>query len=751
MNLQSTEEELREKIKELSCLYEISKTISKSSSINIQTLYDIIVSVKNAWRYCADCVVELHIKDYHLSTSEEMDKTVFQSSTIIVNQTNYGHIKVHYPATKYNLSDFSSDEQQLLDTIAIEIGNYVDKYQILERKAALRRTIERIERLSLLGEMTAGIAHELNTPLGNILGFAELIKEENSNSEIDADISIVINSVIYAREIVKKLMYFSCEMPQKLELQKLKPIIIFALSFLKSNFQKKSIRHELVFKDENIIAKIDSVQITQVLFNLLINAIYASPEKSTIKIIVDNDESNLYLKIEDSGTGIPDSIKQKIFEPFFSTKPVNYGCGLGLSVVHGIVKNHNGEITLQDNFPNGSIFTIRIPVTGAPGAAATCSLNITIAAQPVSYTTNCAGITTSGTYAPGTAMTASNTMTIPVNVTYVGAYNISTNSVNGISFSGNGTFASTGSQNVILTATGTPTSGGTFSYAITANSTNGSTACNKSIVFAFRTMKLLGLGENLYQPATASTSQAGRAILASAANFGPTGTVQVQGITIINGAYNTGTSLKNLINSNNIDIIYIGYNYNTNDATTLTILSDFVKNKKGVLIQAQENGNTGLATLINSICGSALTASDINSSGATYINPLANIADPILNGPFGNIQGLSIGGDNNNSYYVPTISNIVSLATISGNTSRISTFRHNTLGYLFCGDGGMVAGNSTDTSTTIYPAKISATGLPLSKAYTSSTTVYNSIFYANTIAWAIQYVQNNTDSSYVIP
>ncbi len=362
MYLQSTEEDLRDKIKELTCLYDISKTISKSDSINTETLLDIIQSVKNAWRYNIDNVVELRTRDHYLFTSEKTESTVCQSSPILVDKTIYGNIEVHYPSKKYNLDDFNDDEQQFLDTIAIEIGNYIEKYKVLERKAALRRTLERMERLSLLGEMTAGIAHELNTPLGNILGFAELIKEQNLNPEIDADISIVINSVIYSREIVKKLMFFSCEMPQKLEMQALKPIIIFALNFLKSNFQKKSIKYELTFKDDNIVARIDSVQITQVLFNLLINAIYASPEKSTIKIIVDNNESNLYIKIEDNGTGIPDSIKEKIFEPFFSTKPFNYGSGLGLSVVQGIIKNHNGEITFQNNFPNGSIFSIRIPL-----------------------------------------------------------------------------------------------------------------------------------------------------------------------------------------------------------------------------------------------------------------------------------------------------------------------------------------------------------------------------------------------------
>jgi len=362
MKLQSIEEDLREKIKELTCLYEISKLISKSSSLNNQTLHSVIVCTKNAWRYNTEAVVEIFISDYHLFTSSELKESVFQSSRIYTNKNDFGSIKVHYPSSEYSLNDFNDDEQELLDTIAIEIGNYIEKYKTLEIKANLRRTIERMERLTLLGEMTAGIAHELNTPLGNILGFAELIKAQNTDPEIDSDLSIIINSVIYSREIVKKLMFFSCEIPQKLELQKIKPIVVFALSFLKSNFQKKNIKSELTFSDENLSAKVDSVQITQVLFNLLINAIYASPEKSIIKIIIDHDESNLFLRVEDQGIGVPEAIKEKIFEPFFSTKPVNLGSGLGLSVVHGIIKNHDGEIILKNNIPQGAIFTVKIPL-----------------------------------------------------------------------------------------------------------------------------------------------------------------------------------------------------------------------------------------------------------------------------------------------------------------------------------------------------------------------------------------------------
>ncbi|KAF2339648.1 hypothetical protein [Flavobacterium nitrogenifigens] len=393
--------------------------------------------------------------------------------------------------------------------------------------------------------------------------------------------------------------------------------------------------------------------------------------------------------------------------------------------------------------------TTALTVSGTPGAAATCALNVTIGAQPVTYTTNCAGITTAGNYAPGIAMAASNTMTVPVNVTYVGAYSITTNTVNGISFSATGTFSAIGPQNVIMTATGTPTSGGTFSYAVTANSTNGGTACNKSITFVFRTMKVLGLGDGMYQPGSAGTGDASRAILASTANFSPTGTYQVQGITIINGGTNQGTTLKNLINNNNIDIIVIGYNYQPN-ATSITILNDFVQNKKGVLIHSQENDSAGAANLINTICGSSTAV--VSGTGTTYTNPVLSVSDPVLQGPFGTITGFDLGSDVNNSYYVTGLpANVTSLSTQNGNATRIFSFKHNTLGYIFVGDAGWTAGQVSNTSTTTWPAKFAGTGQPLPKAYNAGITVYNSIMYANTMAWAIKYVQDNINSSYVLP
>jgi len=362
MKFATAEEKLKERVKELTCLYEISKIISKTNSDQEEFLNKIILSTKKAWRYSEDTIVEIQVRDKHYITAALLPETVCQSSYLYIDSDNIGFIKVHYPKNKYMQTHFLEDEQKLLDTISFEVSNHIEKIEKLEKEDLLRRSAERIDRLAILGEITAGIAHELNTPLGNILGFSELIKDSNTNPEIDSDISIIINSALYSREIVKKLLFFSCEMPHQLQLAEIKPIIHFVLSSLNQNFQKKEIKSNVVFKTENIIAKVDSVQLTQVLFNLLINAIYVSPQKSSIRIVVESDYKNVIIKIEDHGPGVPEDIKHKIFEPFFTTKPLNDGNGLGLSVVHGIIKKHKGEITIEDNQPTGAIFTIKIPL-----------------------------------------------------------------------------------------------------------------------------------------------------------------------------------------------------------------------------------------------------------------------------------------------------------------------------------------------------------------------------------------------------
>jgi signal transduction histidine kinase len=359
----STEDKLQERIKELKCLYDISSAILNHSNSIKDTLYRICIILKQAWRFPEKATVELNLPEYYILIGTLPAKTVFQNQNVSVLEKCEGFIKVHYPGDKFTFGDFLIDEEKLLHKVASDIGTFLEKQLSKDKEELLKRSAERVDRLSILGEITAGIAHELNTPLGNILGFAELITERTQEKQTKLDSLKIINAAIYSREVVKKLMFFSCEMPQNMEFVKIEPIVSQALSLLGPNFSKAKVSFELEFDNPTLVAQLDTIQLTQVLFNILINSIYVSPKNSRIKVKVYNTETLFFIEIADEGPGIQEDIKAKIFEPFFTTKPIGEGSGLGLSVVHGIVKSHKGDIITFDNQPHGTVFQIQLPLT----------------------------------------------------------------------------------------------------------------------------------------------------------------------------------------------------------------------------------------------------------------------------------------------------------------------------------------------------------------------------------------------------
>ncbi|MDX5338925.1 MAG: GHKL domain-containing protein [Cyclobacteriaceae bacterium] len=353
---------LKERIKELSCLYDISTIASDHTDSLEEILHAIAARIAKAWKYTDDAVAEIKINEkLYLSNSVPAD-SVHMASEIIIDKEQVGIVRIHYPAARHPKSDFLAEEAQLLKKIAQEIAAISERHQRLEQEEKLKRTAERNDRLSILGEITAGIAHELNTPLGNILGFAELISEKTRESQVKRDAEKITDSAIYAREIVKKLMFFSCEMPQRRELIAVNALVEDALKLLNPMLKSAAVNVQFNADPENSFAQLDPIQITQVIFNLLINAIYASPANSTIKVSLKSGDKKLSITIEDEGSGIPEEVRDKIFEPFFTTKPLGEGSGLGLSVVHGIIKSHKGRIQFSTEEGKGTTFNIILPI-----------------------------------------------------------------------------------------------------------------------------------------------------------------------------------------------------------------------------------------------------------------------------------------------------------------------------------------------------------------------------------------------------
>lgn len=357
------EVQLKERIKELTCLYEVSSIIANTDFETLeQTLKAIVFSLKKAFQYpnktdvIIDCG-EVSIGNYELI---EEDLTIF-SDIRIFNQTK-GRIVVHLDTANAKEINFLKEEQLLLNSVALKVGNLLERVEIQKNETSLKRQMEHADRLSILGEITAGIAHELNTPLANILGYAELLKNDlDEDSKLSQDVDKIIKNAIFSREVVKKLMFFACEMPQEMKRVNIVPHIKNAINLLDATFKKEQVKYIIKIEDQELWLKADPIQLTQIFFNLLINAIYFSPKGGLITIEAHKTKKDIILKISDEGKGFTESDLDKVFQPFYSTKPTGDGSGLGLSVVHGIVASHKGTITAENNVNKGAVFTITLP------------------------------------------------------------------------------------------------------------------------------------------------------------------------------------------------------------------------------------------------------------------------------------------------------------------------------------------------------------------------------------------------------
>ncbi|MFB9058256.1 sensor histidine kinase [Mariniflexile ostreae] len=361
----NTELALRERIKELTCLYEVSSIIVNADlEILEDTIGAIAFSLKKAFRYPKETHIVIATGNIEVGTSHNpIDVKAKLVTNISIFNKHEGTISAYLKDPKGLKKGFLNEEQLLLDNIALKLGSLLERMEIRKSETSLKRQMERADRLGILGELTAGIAHELNTPLANILGFSELIKDnlDEADDKNIADLDKIIQNAIFSREVVKKLMFFACEMPQEMTQVNLVPNIKNAIDLLDATFRKHQVKYVVKIETETLWLQADTIQLTQIIFNLIINAIYFSPKNGLVTIEAFESGKDIILKISDQGPGLSLEALEKVFQPFFTTKPTGDGAGLGLSVVHGIVSSHNGTISAENNPAKGATFTVILP------------------------------------------------------------------------------------------------------------------------------------------------------------------------------------------------------------------------------------------------------------------------------------------------------------------------------------------------------------------------------------------------------
>ena len=260
--------------------------------------------------------------------------------------------------------EFEKDELDFIITVAEQCACIIERVQLMEsQQARFTHLATQMEKLSSLGRMAAGIAHEINNPLAGILLYSSnLSKKVPSGGPLEEGLKIIIKETQRCKTIIQGLLEFARDRePQKISAN-INDIMETALGIVDNEFRLRHVRIEKQLAQDMVKTLLDENQIEQVFINLLLNAVHAVEENGRVAVqsVVDPAQKIIQVEIVDNGCGISADDIKNIFDPFFSTK--TNGTGLGLSVSYGIIQNHQGDIRVFSEPGRGTRFMIEVPI-----------------------------------------------------------------------------------------------------------------------------------------------------------------------------------------------------------------------------------------------------------------------------------------------------------------------------------------------------------------------------------------------------
>lgn len=277
-------------------------------------------------------------------------------------------------------SEITTTQGKILDIRAFPIRdekghiiNVIELARDIAEKVNLQADATRTRHLASLGELAAGVAHEINNPINNILNYAQILIDEFDREGKDDDVAHrIMRDSNRIATIVRSLLSFARIRKEEKSLIHLHEIFSDTLSLIKAQLKKDAIHLEIDLPPEPVRISAHPQQIQQVFLNIISNSRYALNEKypdphdnKILEIrcakIMRHDLSYANIVFRDHGTGIPEDIIDKVVNPFFSTKPNRMGTGLGLSISHGIITEHNGTFSIRSAAGEYTEITIELP------------------------------------------------------------------------------------------------------------------------------------------------------------------------------------------------------------------------------------------------------------------------------------------------------------------------------------------------------------------------------------------------------
>ena len=259
---------------------------------------------------------------------------------------------------------FRASARPLHDETGAITGVIASARDITEQQRLQQQLIQS-ERLAAMGQMIAGVAHELNNPLTAILGVTELLRDQSTDENTSRQLDLAHTQARRASHIVQSLLVFSRPSTPRSTLLHLPDLIQRTLQLHEHSLRQNHIHVDLAARPDLPTVLGDSNQLTQVFLNLIVNAeqaIHEVRERGTLRIRLGVVGDRVLITFQDDGVGIRRELLPRIFDPFFTTKRPGRGTGLGLSICMAIVREHNGDISAQPLPDGGSVFTVSLPV-----------------------------------------------------------------------------------------------------------------------------------------------------------------------------------------------------------------------------------------------------------------------------------------------------------------------------------------------------------------------------------------------------
>jgi signal transduction histidine kinase len=232
--------------------------------------------------------------------------------------------------------------------------------QASEAHFRLERGLQRVDKMITIGQLSAGVAHEIGSPLQVLRGRASALRDSTSDPEVRRQAQILVEQTDRISRIVEQLLSFGRRRPATLARCKLSEPVKSVVELLAGEAKRAGVTLTVVSSDLEIDADADQLQ--QIVLNLVRNALAVTPRGGTIEVRASEDTAEMVrLVVRDSGPGISPEMKAKLFEPFFTTRASEGGTGLGLAVVRSIVLDHGGTVSVQSELGHGAEFTVTLP------------------------------------------------------------------------------------------------------------------------------------------------------------------------------------------------------------------------------------------------------------------------------------------------------------------------------------------------------------------------------------------------------